>query len=446
MAPVASGPLVRHAAPCDDCRVTRLGRLSRLAGLVTLAVSACSDGGYDVIVRFETRALAAAVDRVEVSLVPACAGLTPGDAPTGAAWQTLLRRGETGAPVGDVQPRSYGLYARGWGAGCAVAAAGCLVYGLEAGGSGELSVTLAALAGGPCSCATGETVCTTTCADLMRDSANCGACGRVCGPGTACSAGVCTTAMDAGGPRDAGVDAAIDSGIVVPPGLDAGLTPPPDAGPGSDAGSDAGTDAGSDAGLRTCRTSRECDRVADPCVSGNCTGGVCVYTYTDGRFCSDGQTCTTGDHCAMGVCVGTPMAVGATCSDGNVCTSPDRCAADGTCSSTVSVGSVCDDGNACTATDRCAADGSCAGTIRSGSACTDGNPCTLTDRCTAAGSCVGVTAPAGSVCIDDGNVCTSDVCSGASCTHPTLPDGTACDDGTACSLSHYCAGGSCVCA
>ncbi len=42
-------------------------------------------------------------------------------------------------------------------------------------------------------CPTGQTACSGTCRALQTDNNNCGVCGRVCGGGTVCSAGVCTS-------------------------------------------------------------------------------------------------------------------------------------------------------------------------------------------------------------------------------------------------------------
>ena len=52
--------------------------------------------------------------------------------------------------------------------------------------------------------------CGTTCADLMIDPKNCGACGTACPTGDACSAGVCGTAITAAS-CTAGCDSAMCS-------------------------------------------------------------------------------------------------------------------------------------------------------------------------------------------------------------------------------------------
>ncbi len=407
--------------------------------------SSCSDPGYDVVVRFETPALATSIDRVEVSLVRSCTTLTPGALPTDVSWQTLLRRGEATAPLtGTFAPGSYGLYARGWGAGCEVRAAGCKAHTLEGGGSGALDVTLAGIAAsGTCACAVGETVCGMACVDLTRDRANCGMCARACGSGMSCFASVCIAGMDAGSPIDAG------PGHDAGPGMD-GTVPPPDAGagdagPAPDAGTDAGSDAGTDAGAeRPCRVRRDCDD-RNECTTDECdVTRVCTHMPDpDGSFCSDGRTCSTGDHCMAGACVGT-VTVGSVCTDLNSCTTGDACRADATCAGTPAVGMTCTDGDQCTGPDRCNASGMCAGAIRTGSSCTDGVECTTGDTCDSGGSCSGSPA-SGIACTDDGNVCTSDQCSSGSCTHAAMLDGTACDDGVLCSLMHYCVAGSCIC-
>src|SRR6516225_8905873 len=40
-------------------------------------------------------------------------------------------------------------------------------------------------------CPGAEVVCMARCIDVSADNANCGACGKVCGAGQSCSAGVC---------------------------------------------------------------------------------------------------------------------------------------------------------------------------------------------------------------------------------------------------------------
>ncbi len=45
------------------------------------------------------------------------------------------------------------------------------------------------------SCPAGETACSTGCADLMADEANCGTCGHACSAGQTCEGGTCVSRM-----------------------------------------------------------------------------------------------------------------------------------------------------------------------------------------------------------------------------------------------------------
>ncbi len=175
---------------------------------------------------------------------------------------------------------------------------------------------------------------------LATDDSNCGACGKVCPPGTNCASGRCRetncgddvdndgdggtdcadpncqqrpcfTSADAGfvcgvflvpdaGAIDAGVDAGLDAGTDagdLDAGLDAGDLDAgnldagvPDAGD-PDAGSDAGVDAGTDGGRFFCFPAEVCDDGADndfdhltDCADPDCNG----------RTCASGTVCTNG--------------------------------------------------------------------------------------------------------------------------------------------------------
>ena len=52
---------------------------------------------------------------------------------------------------------------------------------------------------GICGCPAGLSACAGACVDINSDSANCGACGQVCAPGTVCQLGVCSGSGGTGG-------------------------------------------------------------------------------------------------------------------------------------------------------------------------------------------------------------------------------------------------------
>jgi hypothetical protein len=177
----------------------------------------------------------------------------------------------------------------------------------------------------------------------------------------------------------------------------------------------------------------ECKGVVDPCDDGNpctsgaCEQGACVYTALDGEPCEDGDLCTEGEVCAGEVC---------TTGAFKDCASADPCrqgycdSSTGTCGSQVLAdGTPCTDGNICSLGDRCMT-GACEGTDTM--TCDDGNPCTA-DVCNPAAGCV--FAPAGS-----GIACNTDPCvDGQTCEGGACQGGTpmACDDGDVCTVD-YC--------
>lgn len=224
------------------------GAISGLVGLACITGSGCSSDGYVVVVRFETPALAASVEHLEVSLVAACAMQGRSGEPAVGARQSIdFARGTSAAVLGDAPPGTYGLYARGSASACSVVAAGCTDVTLAAGGEGELVVTLAPVAGPGCPA------------------------------GTTCTAGACR------GP-DAGIDASVGSDAQAPPpdaaGFDADL---PDA-------------AGFDADLP--------DTGGGGCVPGpdSCRGGVVSHCATGGLItmtpCALGCSPTDLTRCA----------------------------------------------------------------------------------------------------------------------------------------------------
>ncbi len=214
-------------------------------------VSACSalscSGGYTVVVRFAPPTLAVQARRVELSLVQTCLapGIDTGE-PVAALRTIELARGATHTGFGNVQPGTYGLYARAFGPSCGLVGTGCAPVTFIAGGSGERVVVVHGLAG-PSDCPSAQCVdgaCLEPDAgrrgtrEVARTREADGRRRRGRMERGADAGGMDASAHDAGGmdasTRDAG-------------GMDASVR---DAGGGVDAGTDAGgeMDASIDAG------------------------------------------------------------------------------------------------------------------------------------------------------------------------------------------------------
>ncbi|MFO0692880.1 MAG: hypothetical protein U0230_26625 [Polyangiales bacterium] len=118
--------------------------------LAALGVGACSTPRYDVEVSFASDVTPSDVRFVELQLLPSCpseADVASGQPPTGVIVAGVgLRQTEAASLPGfqDVDPGTYGLYARGFNATCTAVAAGCVTVHLEARGSKQLAVALGA--------------------------------------------------------------------------------------------------------------------------------------------------------------------------------------------------------------------------------------------------------------------------------------------------------------
>ena len=356
------------------------GSVRRTAlALAVLGLAACSEGSYDVVLRFDPTSLGADAERAEVAFVDSCEAQVLG-APAVSGDVIHVRRMESPEPLGDFEPGRYGLYARAFGGDCAVVAAGCETVQLEEGGEGELVVVLRATAGPACpagaACVAGECVA----ADAARPDAS----------------------MDATVPAN---DAGDDAGEVV---LDAGST---------DGGLDGGMDAGSDAGADAGTTCGSCDD-SNPCTRDECTSGTCVSTPDDTLTCGGGvchggaccRGCWDGSTCQAGGAVSACGAAGAmctSCDDGNPCTD-DVCTLSGCVStpndSRTCTGGTCHGGACCTG---CWDGAACrAGTAptacgASGAACA---ACACPTNACSAGACAPADA-AGSIGSGDDHVC-----------------------------------------
>ncbi len=364
-----------------------LCRGTRLLGLFALLLSSCSGGEYSIVVRFDTQALADQVDRVEVYLVSACGALdTTGAEPASPEGRLDLRRGATTTTFSAVAAGSYGLYARGYdGATCQVIAAGCESVTLEAGGSGELVVTLSMING------------------------------PLCPTGMPCRDGVC--GVDDGGMPDGGMDAAMDAPMdtAVPCSCvpcascdDAGVCIADNSACGAGMYCDLVT--GCTAG-DPCTTDTECIDDGNPCTTTSCDTdlGICVANAV-----MDGTSCTD-DAGRDGRCRASTCCTG--CWDGGACVAGDDVAS---CGLEGARCTACDDGNACT-TDTCSG-GSCGGTPTSGACpggtCTAGTCCTgcLSGDACEPGDTAASCGTGGARCAScDTAACPPERCTGSGC-------------------------------
>jgi hypothetical protein len=166
--------------------------------------------------------------------------------------------------------------------------------------------------GGTAACATGMTLCGTTCRALQSDGANCGMCGKVCATGTVCSNGACATGGCAASLMLCG-SSCVDI---------------------------MGSQGNCGACGKACPTDQSCWQGACRCATGSAVcGGVCKDVMSSTVNCGTcGTACATGATCVMGVCQcpaeqiacsGTCKAVntdGQNCGKcGNVCASGTSC-------------------------------------------------------------------------------------------------------------------------
>jgi len=161
---------------------------------------------------------------------------------------------------------------------------------------------------GSAPCLTGSTQCGATCANLMEDQLNCGACGTACGDTQRCSAGSCVAiAPCLSGSKVCGrtcVDLQTDQ-------------------------NNCGACGQACAYNQRC-VSGACAAVS-PCLSGSkACGGTCVDVQTDQNNCGDcGQVCGAGKRCVSGGCTAVPCSdLGLADCDGgcfDLSTDPQHC-------------------------------------------------------------------------------------------------------------------------
>lgn len=201
-------------------------------------------------------------------------------------------------------------------------------------------------------CAAGETVCADKCVDVATDSANCGACGRVCPTGETCAGGACATTTPTGCSTNTDCpsgEVCVANTCVLCGGTNANCTTGADCCSGICGASNLCAGAAVDAAVG-CTTNAECpsgeecvdNACASPVDAGPdatdamaCTGGmtlcagVCVDLTSDPANCGMcGDACDVRSTCVGGTCVagidaGTDAALGcstsAECATGEVC-------------------------------------------------------------------------------------------------------------------------------
>lgn len=212
--------------------------------------------------------------------------------------------------------------------------------------------------GGQCVCPSGRTKCGDVCVDLAGDAKNCGACGKLCAAGEACTFGTCIPKPacakdgDCTGGRfcTAGTcacpaDQMLCGGIcrtVASDGAHCGgcflpCSPTQICADGRCVASGKCTDAGECATLESC-TAGFC---TCPAPATDCGAAGCVDARSDPANCGAcGAKCGAGAHCADTVCIGV-----AACPDGTGCEAPRGCSG-GVCvcpAGTTDCGSACAD-------------------------------------------------------------------------------------------------------
>lgn len=123
-------------------------RVTLPLGVAVLVHAACGEDAYRVLVRVPGDAARAA--RIEVALLRSCGELADVAEAPAAPMRLVEVTRDGGAPLGAVEPGSYGLHARAWDADCLLYAAGCDGVTVRAGTAGTLEVALREVAAGGC--------------------------------------------------------------------------------------------------------------------------------------------------------------------------------------------------------------------------------------------------------------------------------------------------------
>jgi len=112
-----------------------------------LSTAACDPPSPSAVVRFAAPASPDDAERVEVSLLPTCAGQEMGASPV-APLTTVDLTPTRSRPLGTFDRGDYGLYARAFDAACVIVAAGCEAVNI--GDDDPLEVSVSPLMGPGC--------------------------------------------------------------------------------------------------------------------------------------------------------------------------------------------------------------------------------------------------------------------------------------------------------
>ena len=254
--------------------------------------------------------------------------------------------------------------------------------------------------GGTCSaCASGLSLCGTTCKNLTNDPSNCGSCGTMCQTGYQCTAGACAPTCASG--------QTVCNGACTSTQTDT---------------NNCGACGTVCAAGETC-TAGTCACAPGQTACGTGSSAICTNTATDRNNCGGcGNACSSGQSCVSGVCTGTA----AGCSSNAQCTNPAT--------------PVCSNGACvqCAVASDCGPP-SCNGTTQVSFTCT-ANVCQKsTITCAGGFACSGTSCATS--CTSDANCAPGNHCSGGMCA-PPAPNGVACSSPSACQ-SGNCDGGLC---
>jgi hypothetical protein len=198
-------------------------------------------------------------------------------------------------------------------------------------------------------------------------------------------------------------------------------TPAPTCSDGIKNGNETDVDCGGGT-CPACATGKQCLVAAD-CVSGNCSGGVCVSLLANGSPCTSGAQCSSS-FCVTGVCCNSACPgsgiCGPNCSTGT-CTytsAGTTCAAASCSGSTLTRASNCDGAGNCVnnGTQNCApyiCSGAACLTSCSGNSPSGDTQCVSSSYCNSTFNCV-FKLSSGGACTRNGQ-CISGNCSGGNC-------------------------------
>ena len=300
---------------------------------------------------------------------------------------------------------------------------------------------------GACGCPTGRTMCHGQCVSITSDVSNCGACGRACPAHQFCTAGTCSCALGEEFCGGACVDTVSNPlncgfcGVTCLPGQTCfrGMCgcPVPTLLCGGSRCIDTRVDPANcgDCG-QACGANQTCVTGACQCPNGGTAcGASCVDASTDGQNCgSCGNACPTNQYCVSGHCTLTCTAPQQRCSVGAYADCVDTSVNARNCGG---CGLPCALGEVCTA-------GHCdcpPGTRSCGGRCID-----VSRDPANCGAC-GATCSAATACVSGACACRGGLLScGGACIDATRDAANCGACGNVCPALSYCSGNTCQCA